>query len=70
MLLYTVVPEEFIFAQDQTDNSPFQPEVEIKMGGVSLLGQPLGNGRVVIKRIISSNSQDYLNPNWQPGMVL
>lgn len=71
MLLYTVVPEEFIFAAEEGTAQVTAPlEVEIKMGTVSLLGQPLPNGRFQINRMISSNSQDYLNPQWQPGMLL
>ncbi|MGD9154129.1 MAG: YlzJ-like family protein [Bacillota bacterium] len=72
MLLYTVIPEEVIFAvATETQGQPQTgPDIEIKMGDVSLLGQPLGDGRVRITRIISSNSQDYLNPKWQPGMIL
>jgi hypothetical protein len=72
MLLYTVIPEEFIFAAaaESAGQSPPDPEIEIKMGNFSLIGQPLRDGRVRITRIISSNSQDYLNPKWQPGMIL
>ena len=69
MLLYTVVPEEFIFDEETTDPAA-TPEIEIKMGTVSLMGQSLPNGRFQINRIISSNSRDYLNPQWQPGMIL
>ena len=69
MLLYTVVPEEFIF-ELETQKPDAAPEVEIKMGTVTLLGQSLPNGQFRINRIISSDSRDYLNPHWQPGMVL
>jgi hypothetical protein len=71
MILYTIVPEEFIFAAlEEEDTETPQPEIEFKMDKLSLLGQPLANGRIRITRIISSNSQDYLNPKWQPGMIL
>lgn len=71
MVLYTIVPEEFIFAEnDDGGQANPTPEVEVKLGQVSLLGRPLPNGRFQISRMISSDSQDYLNPQWQPGMIL
>ncbi len=71
MVLYTIVPEEFIFAEgDEREQANPSLEVEVKLGQVSFLGHPLPNGRFQISRMISSNSQDYLNPQWQPGMIL
>jgi hypothetical protein len=71
MLLYTVVPEEFIFAVDEVEEQARSNQaIEFKIGQINLIGQPLSNGRVRIIRQFSSNSQDYLDPKWQPGTVL
>jgi hypothetical protein len=69
MFLYTVVPEEFIFAPDEAESTTPEAEVELKIGTLSLIGQPLSNGRIRITRLCSTDSQDYLNPKWQPGMI-
>lgn len=72
MMLYTIIPSEAIFdAEPQT--SPLESsadEVEIKQGPVSLLTQPLPGGQYKINRIISTDPQDYLRPEWQPGSIM
>jgi hypothetical protein len=71
MFLYTIVPEEFIFALPEVEEQAlFNQEIEFKMGQINLIGQPLSNGRIRITRMFSSNSQDYLDPKWQPGTIL
>jgi hypothetical protein len=67
MLLYTIVPPEIIFEEEDNDELP--PEIEMKDGSVSLLCQMLPGGEIRINRVISSNPQDYLKPDWQPGSV-
>jgi hypothetical protein len=70
MMLYTVIPEEFIFAVGEEERlESSQLEIEFKMGKICLIGKPLPNGRFRITRMISTNSQDYLDPRWNPGTV-
>jgi hypothetical protein len=75
MVLYTIIPMEYIFGEDN-DSKEEPPErkdpdeVEIKQGAVSLIGQPLPGGQMKLTRIISTNPQNYLNPEWQPGSIL
>jgi hypothetical protein len=69
MLLYTVVPEEYIFAPDEVGPTTPAAEVEVRIGTLSLIGEPLSNGRIRITRLCSTDAQDYLNPKWQPGML-
>lgn len=71
MMLYTIIPLEAIF-DPETETSPGESaaEVEIKQGPVSLLAQPLPGGQYKINRIISTDPQDYLRPEWQPGSIM
>ncbi|TCL61545.1 YlzJ-like protein [Hydrogenispora ethanolica] len=69
MLLYTVIPPELIFEDDSGENSPCEP-VEVKKGAVSLMVQPLSAGQGRITRVISTDPQDFLNPEWQPGTIM
>lgn len=71
-MLYTIIPFEAIFDPD-LESGPLQSsgdEVEIKQGSVSLLTQPLPGGQFKINRIISTDPQDYLRPEWQPGSTM
>ncbi len=67
MILYTIYPLEMVF-EDENEEQP--RDVEIKAGLVSLMCQSMPGGEMKITRIISTNPQDYLNPEWQPGKTL
>lgn len=72
MMLYTIIPAEAIF-DSESETSPLESsvgQVEIKQGSVSLLTQPLPGGQYKIDRIISTDPQDYLRPEWQPGSIM
>lgn len=71
MMLYTIIPLEAIFDPEmETSSGESTAEVEIKQGPVSLLAQPLPGGQYKINRIISTDPQDYLRPEWQPGSIM
>lgn len=72
MMLYTIIPLEAIFDPETETGSgeSVVAEVEIKQGSVSLLAQPLPGGQYKINRIISTDPQDYLRPEWQPGSIM
>jgi hypothetical protein len=73
-MFYTIIPIEFIFGEEEAE--PEEPqkdrddEIEIKRGGVTLLVRPHLPGQYKVHRIISTNSLDYLKPDWQPGMIV
>jgi hypothetical protein len=71
MVLYTIIPMEYIYGEEEDvqDNVRNQ-EIEIVKNGVTFLLEPMAGGRGKISRMISSNAQDYLNPDWQPGSVM
>lgn len=71
-MLYTIIPSEAIF-DSESETSALESsvgQVEIKQGSVSLLTQPLPGGQYKIDRIISTDPQDYLRPEWQPGSIM
>jgi len=71
MMLYTIIPSEAIFdSEPETGLTENSSEVEIKQGSVSLLTQALPGGQYKINRIISTDPQDYLKPEWQPGSIM
>jgi hypothetical protein len=74
MLLYTIYPPEAIFENGDWESAVDSPgsmeELEIQRGGVHLLVHPLAGGQGQIHRIISTDPQDYLNPEWQPGSLI
>lgn len=69
MLLYTIIPMESIF-ESETDNQEDFHEIEIMQGQASLLIQSISGGKYKITRIISTDPQDYLRPEWQPGTII
>jgi len=71
-MLYTIIPPEIIFGDDpETEfrQEKSVAEIEVKKGSVSIFCQPVGD-EMKITRLISTNPQDYLKPEWQPGAVL
>ncbi|HOP73873.1 MAG TPA: YlzJ-like family protein [Bacillota bacterium] len=67
MILYTIYPLEMVLEEESEEQTQ---EVEIKAGSVSLMCQCLPGGEMKISRVISTNPQDYLNPQWQPGKTI
>lgn len=67
MILYTIYPLEMVLEEESEEQTQ---EVEIKAGSVSLMCQSLPGGEMKISRVISTNPQDYLNPQWQPGKTI
>lgn len=66
MTLWTVVPEEMIFGQE-TYPEPYE---EIEFSGTKMLVERISENQRRIVRIISSDPQDYLCADLQPGVVL
>ncbi len=64
MILYTIYPEEMIF-QNTAERKLITMNVDDKIFVMEII-----NGQAQIVRLISSDPQDYLNPNWQPGTKL
>jgi len=67
MMFYTITPVEEIFDELFADNVP---RFEIIRGGLSMQVEQVGNTQGRIVRLFSTDPQDYLNPAWQPGMLI
>jgi len=67
LILYTIVPLSTVFYQD----SSFIPEPEeIFYRGAILQVTPVSPNKYRIERIISTQLNDYLNPQVQPGTII
>lgn len=64
MVLWTIMPDEVLFAQDY---SPVLEEVELA-GTRMMVEKTAGDGYRVV-RILSTDPQDYLRHDIQPGTV-
>ncbi|ACB85045.1 YlzJ-like family protein [Natranaerobius thermophilus] len=69
MLIYTPVALEEVLqgAENQTSDSQYH---EINYNGKTLIVEPQSPFQGKIVRLISSDSNDYLNPNLQPGNLI
>ncbi len=43
---------------------------EIEIGGVKLVIEPIGVNQGKIVQLLSTNPQDFLNPNFAPGKII
>ncbi|HBF38496.1 MAG TPA: hypothetical protein DDW50_14405 [Firmicutes bacterium] len=74
-MFYTIVPLEYIFeGEEESEESESKKQknddIEIKREGVSLMVQSSDAGHYKITRLISTNPNDYLKPEWQPGVEI
>ncbi len=68
MLLYTVMPLETIFAEPEEERAGVAAaEQMMEIGGVPVMIRADGAGGAVITRLLSTDPQHYLDPQWQPG---
>jgi len=67
MLLYTLVPLEQIFDEDDMDNKPRKKRRTLEVGKVMLEVEESNDAEYEIVKLISSNPADYLNTKYQPG---
>jgi hypothetical protein len=66
MILYTTVPQELIFPQENTATQ--QLIVDIKEG--QLLLEQVSSQEFKVVRLISSDPNAYLNENYTPGKMI
>lgn len=66
MILYTTVPEELIFPQENSNTQ--QLIVDIKEGQLVL--EQVSNQEFKVVRLISSDPNAYLNENYTPGKMI
>jgi len=66
MILYTAMPLELVL--DGMDKSYNFKEIE--RDNIKLIIEPIDISRGRIVRIISTNPQDFLNPDYSPGTIV
>lgn len=67
MTLYTTVPEELIFLQEEAKVSK-QISIDIKEG--QLIIEEAENQQFKVVRLISSDPMAFLNDNYSPGKMI
>ena len=73
MMLYTIVPMEAIFVEEESTGigvSSLPSPIMIRRDGIDLLVEQQPGREYRIQRLISTNPRDFLNPKWQPGSIL
>jgi hypothetical protein len=66
MILYTTVPQEMIFPQEDTSSK--QMVIDINEG--HLVVEQVSDGEFRVVRLISSDPSAYLNDNYTPGKMI
>lgn len=67
MIIYSIIPHEFIFKEYVKKESKF---IEVEYMGEKVEVSPLSNNQFVINKLISSSPESFLNPQFQPGTVI
>jgi len=68
-LIWSIIPEETIFAESEIKKSAAQPKM-INYQGCQMLVQPQGNGKGQIVRLLSGDLKHYLDPRFYPGQEI
>lgn len=68
MILYTVVPYEIIF--NNNDNNDMKASMEIEYLNEKVVVTPVSNNCYRIERLISTSPKAYLNPGLMPGELI
>lgn len=66
-LLWTAMPVELVLGGLTSEVSA---PLEIRQGSRVLQVDPQGDGTGAVRRLISSDPADYLDPRWQPGAIV
>ncbi len=67
MILYSIIPVEVVFSEQNNDNYKF---VEIEYEGEKVVASQLSNNTYRINRVISTSPKVYLNPKLMPGEII
>ena len=68
MPLWTVVPEEYLLAESPLENASQYEEVDY--AGCKILAQAVNETNYQIVRLITTNPNDYLNQELEPGKLI
>ncbi|SFL39097.1 YlzJ-like family protein [Pelosinus propionicus] len=69
MIFWSILPEEYVFSTNNLlDSSPLYEEIQCN--NIKLLVEKMGPTQCKISRLLTTNPQDYLLPDIQPGNIL
>lgn len=69
MIFWSILPEEYVFSTNNLlDSSPLYEEIQCN--NIKLLVEKMGPSQCKISRLLTTNPQDYLLPDIQPGNIL
>ena len=66
-LLWSIVPTDSIFATETKDISLLR---SVPAAEATMILSDVGGGMGKIERLLSTNPNDYLRPEWQPGCLV
>ncbi len=69
MILYTIMPSEYIFNRDNEEYHK-NNYVDIEYMNEKIQAIELSDGNYIINRLLSSNPSAFLNPGLMPGRVI
>jgi hypothetical protein len=67
MTMYSIIPEEIIFAGAEDQQFAF---IDMKINGVDVQVEMMNAHQAKIIRLFSSNANDYLNQDLAPGKII
>lgn len=67
MILWTIMPLELVFAQQGDISYPYE---DIEYAGIKMMVEKMSSNQCRVVRILSSNPQDYMRSDLQPGTIL
>jgi hypothetical protein len=63
-VIWAAIPIELV---TEGMEPPYPEPVEVSLEGRILQVTPSGDGTGILRRLISTDPADYLDPRWQPG---
>ncbi|HEX7065347.1 MAG TPA: YlzJ-like family protein [Bacillales bacterium] len=70
MILYTVMPDQAVLAEDDEIEEHAKKQRYIDMNGRWVLVETISEDKCKMVRLISSDPQDYLDTRLQPGNII
>jgi len=67
MIIYTAIPLEQVFNEHETLETE---NFEMDYQGKRIIAEPINHHQARVVQLISSNPNDYLNPNLAPGKII
>lgn len=67
MTLWTILPTEMILSNVDTQATVYE---EVTCNNMKLIVEKVGSTQYMVSRLLTTDPQDYLRPEMQPGTIL